>query len=217
MFDWLRELTKSAEIRQQERVTAYVDNQLSEAERQQFEAQMRDDATLQADVALLQQLKSGLKLMPRAAAPRNFILDPAEFATPAPAYEARAYPLLRGATAMAGLMFMLLLVFAAFSSQSRGSMGAPVAMEQVTVEESAENAAAPEIVVEEAPAEIAQPTARSTSRPTAEPTAPIIAEVMEAAEEGMAEDVARDETEGAMEVSDDADFDEVGDVMSDAA
>ena len=147
MFDWLRELTKSAEIRQQERITAYVDNQLSQAERQQFEAEMRDDAALQAEVDALQRLKTGLRAMPRAAAPRNFLLDPAEFTKPAPAYEARAYPVLRGATVMAGLMFMLLLIFGTLTNGGNLT-SAPVAMESIAVEDGAMMEEAAEIVAE---------------------------------------------------------------------
>lgn len=144
MLNWLRERLRSAEIRRQERINAYVDGELSDGERQQFEADLRDDAALQAEVATLQRLKAGVRALPRISAPRNFILDPAEFAKkPAPAYEARAYPLLRGATALAGLMFMLVLVFGLLSSGGMAPMAADsVAMEPLAVEESAEMAEA---------------------------------------------------------------------------
>lgn len=174
MFDWLRERTKSAETRQQERITAYVDNQLSDADRQQFEAQLRDDAALQAEVSSLQQLKTGLQMMPRTSAPRNFILDPAEFAKPAPAYEARAYPLLRGATVMAGLMLMLLLVFGGLSTGGGDFAASESIAVQATPVQPEVMADAAEMVMEEAVeeemmAEMAEPVFEEEVVEEAEP------------------------------------------------
>ncbi|HFC11908.1 MAG TPA: hypothetical protein ENJ56_03615, partial [Anaerolineae bacterium] len=110
MFNWLRGLTISAETRRQERTIAYVDGTLSEKEKVQFAAEMARDAALQAEVAELQQLKATLQAVPRQPVPRNFILDPAAFAKvkPKPAYDVRFYPVLRAATALSALLFIVM-------------------------------------------------------------------------------------------------------------
>ncbi len=114
MMDWFREKRKSAEMRREERSTAYVDGQLSAAERTRFEAEMAEDERLQADVAALQQVKSALSNLPTQPVPHNFLLDPAAYRKPAPAYGARAYPVLRGATALAALVFIFAMSFSFF-------------------------------------------------------------------------------------------------------
>ena len=78
MFDWLRDLRKSAEIRREERTIAYVDGQLSDDESRLFEQEMASDSALRADVAQLRRVKSTLREIPRQRVPRNFTLDPAD-------------------------------------------------------------------------------------------------------------------------------------------
>ncbi|MCB0016101.1 MAG: zf-HC2 domain-containing protein, partial [Anaerolineales bacterium] len=50
MFDWIRNLTKSAAEKQQELLTAYVDDELTPAERQRFEQMMAGDELLRAEM-----------------------------------------------------------------------------------------------------------------------------------------------------------------------
>lgn len=140
MFDWLRELTKSAETRRQERVTAYVDGQLSATEVAQFEAELQADTILQAEVEALRQLKIGLRALPRQRVPRNFTLNPAEYGKPAPAYDAQFYPVLRTATALAAIMFLLVVTLSLlnFGGSSEEAVGiASFAVDTMADEDSA--------------------------------------------------------------------------------
>ena len=57
MFDWIRNLTKSAAEKQHEMLTAYVDDELSAADRGRFEQMMAADEALRAEVARQHQFK----------------------------------------------------------------------------------------------------------------------------------------------------------------
>jgi anti-sigma factor RsiW len=109
MFDFWRNLTKSKAEKQQELLHAYIDNALSPARRQQFEAQLAQDAELRAEVASLRQIKQMVSALPRRPVPRNFTLEPARYGRPAPQPLLQAYPALRLATAMTAVLFVLLL------------------------------------------------------------------------------------------------------------
>ena len=83
MFNFLRNLTKSAEEKRQEAVTAYLDEALNDRERQRFEQEMAQDAALRAHVEQLLLIKQSLRQLPQWQVPRNFILDPAAYGRPA--------------------------------------------------------------------------------------------------------------------------------------
>lgn len=134
MWDWLRRWLQSAESRRQETITAYVDNALTPAAKQRFEAVLMRDPALQAEVTRLQQFKAGLRQLPRLNVPRNFTLDPARYGKPAPAPEVRLYPAFRLATALAGVLFVLAIGLSL--SPSLGGRGAA----QMAAPESAEMA-----------------------------------------------------------------------------
>ncbi|NJN54751.1 MAG: hypothetical protein HC804_08370 [Anaerolineae bacterium] len=107
MFDFLRNWTKSAEERQQEVISAYLDDALSSAERQRFEEQLAQDAALQAQVAHLRQTRQLLHQLPPRQVPRNFTLDPAVYGRPARQPLLTYYPALRAATVLTAVLFFL--------------------------------------------------------------------------------------------------------------
>ncbi|MCB9007923.1 MAG: hypothetical protein H6656_11250 [Ardenticatenaceae bacterium] len=123
MFDFLRNLTKSAEEKRQETIAAYVDGALHGRSRQQFEQEMAQDEGLRQDVAQLRLIKQSLRQLPQREVPRNFILDPAKYGRPAPQPWVKAYPVLRTATAMTA--FFLIFAFAAGIFTGLGS-GEPI-------------------------------------------------------------------------------------------
>lgn len=141
MFDFVRNLRKSAEEKQQELLTAYIDDTLSAAERQRFEAQMGRDEALAAQVRQQRLIKQRLSGMPRRRVPHSFALDPAVYGKPTPRPLFRLYPALQTATVLAALMLMFLVGLELFGGGSQSAnVEAPVAM----VEQAAETAVLPE-------------------------------------------------------------------------
>lgn len=155
MFEFLRNLTKSAEEKRQETIAAYVDGALNGRSRQQFEQEMAQDDELRQEVAQLQLIKQSLRQLPQREVPRNFILDPAEYSRP-PARQpwVQAYPVLRTATAMAAFFFMFALVagaFTQFGGSIPSNLAAPAAdVAQMEESEAVESLAFEADAVEEA-------------------------------------------------------------------
>ena len=184
MFDFARNLTKSAEEKQQEMLAAYIDDALSPTERRQFEAQLARDEALAAQVRQQRLIKQRLSTMPRRRVPRTFALDPAVYGKPTPQPLFRLYPALQAATVLAALMLMFLVGLEAFGGAAQQATSeASVAM----VEESAETTsditaqnAAPdeaeltvaESAAEEAPAEEAVAAPAVADAQTADEAAP---------------------------------------------
>ena len=130
MFDFLRNLTKSAEEKRQETMAAYVDGVLDGRSRQQFEQELAQDDALRLEVEQLQLIKQSLRQLPQREVPRNFILNPAEFRQrPAPQPWVTAYPVLRTATALAAFFFIFAVVAGAFTGFGVGDaeLSAPAA------------------------------------------------------------------------------------------
>ena len=119
MFDFLRNLTKSAEEMRQERIAAYLDEALTGRDRQQFEQEMAQDEALRQEVEQLLLIKQSLRQLPQREVPRNFVLDPAKYGRPARQPWVQAYPVLRAATAMTA--FFLIFAFAAGIFTNLGS------------------------------------------------------------------------------------------------
>lgn len=115
MFDFLRNLTRSADDRRQEALNAYLDNALSAREQTRLEQQLAADPVLEAELNQLRQVKSRLHQLPRLRAPRNFTLDPAVYGRPASSPAVRLYPFLRTATALTAFMFILALSLTFFN------------------------------------------------------------------------------------------------------
>lgn len=133
MFDFVRNLGKSADDKRQERLNAYVDGALSPAARQQFEQEMAQDAALRAAVAQLQQIKATLRALPPRPVPRNFMLDPALYGRPAGNPAGQWYPVLRAATALSALLFVVVLVLNLFLAG-----GSAPAMSEMAVQDMVE-------------------------------------------------------------------------------
>lgn len=172
MLDFLRDLTKSAEEKRQEQITAYVDGALSPAERRQFETQLNSDSALRAEVKQLQRLKQSLRQLPERRVPRNFTLDPAVYGKPAPQPLFRLVPTMRVATVLTAVFLVIavtadLLTFGAPMGSVADMAAEPVAMQsdiaateevdltaEQSVEESAADAAMETMAMaEEAPAD----------------------------------------------------------------
>jgi anti-sigma factor RsiW len=92
-------------FRDMEQISAFLDGQLSQAEKTRLEARLRSDPALAVELAGLRQTRSILRRMPKRRLPRNFTLTPkmAGVRPPLP----RAVPALGWASGMA----MLLAVF----------------------------------------------------------------------------------------------------------
>lgn len=126
MFDFLRNFTKSAEEKRQEALSAYLSDALPPKERQQFEAQLAQDAALQAELEQLRALRQVMRQMPQRRVPRNFTLDPAVYGRPARQPLIQAYPILRGATALTAVFLIFTLAAGLFTGLGSGAQSVAV-------------------------------------------------------------------------------------------
>lgn len=115
MFDFLRNLTKTEAEKQQETLSAYLDNALTPAEREKFETRLSADTTLRANLEQQRRIKENVGQLPRLRAPRNFTLDPAVYGRPAPQPAVQLYPIMRAATALAAVLLIFLFSLQFFS------------------------------------------------------------------------------------------------------
>jgi len=136
MFEFLRNITKPAEEKRQERLNAYLDGALPAQEQRRFEQELEQDAALRADLEQLRWVKLSVEQMPRMRAPRNFILDPAVHGLKTRPQPARSlYPGLRVATALTAFFFILTLAldlstpYGALSEPLLGGGAAQIALE----------------------------------------------------------------------------------------
>lgn len=112
---------KDEEEQRDELLSAYLDGELSEAERQRLEARLSEDAELRAELRAMHRMVSLVRELPQVTAPRNFILSesmimhrrpaPALRASSEPSRRARAWaaPLLTAATTIVSLLFVVVL------------------------------------------------------------------------------------------------------------
>lgn len=97
-------------------LSAYIDGALGPRERARLEARLAQDADLRARLESLQQTVALVRGLPPVPAPRNFLLTPAMVRPPAPAAHPsapiarRLAPALTFATAVSGLLCIILLV-----------------------------------------------------------------------------------------------------------
>jgi len=107
----------AASFRDVERLSAYLDGELSQAERARLESRLARDAGLSATLDELRATRALLRRTPRRRAPRSFTLTPkmAGLRPPLP----RSVPVLRFASVLATL-----LLFATFA----GNLLGPIAM-----------------------------------------------------------------------------------------
>ncbi|MEM7333393.1 MAG: hypothetical protein AAF490_14990 [Chloroflexota bacterium] len=187
MLDFLRNLTKSAEEKRQEQIDAYVSNSLSSVETRQFEAEMAQDADLQAEVDARLQLRQAMRSMPQRRARRSFALDPAKYGKPQPQRLGQFYPMVRTATALTAV-FLVIAIGAEFFTTGSGQ---PIASFPTVQQESADSVAmgaqdtADEAAFEETAAE---PEPFEEEMMAEE----MVEEAEEMADEAMAEEMADD-------------------------
>ena len=148
MFDFLRNIAKSAEEKRREALNAYLSDALPPGERQRFEAQLAQDPGLQAELEQLRALRQAMRQMPPRRVPRNFTLDPAVYGRPARQPLVQAYPVLRGATALTAV-FLIFALAAGLFTTGLGGGAQSAAVEMEPVEEVAMEAAPAAEAVEE--------------------------------------------------------------------
>ena len=186
MFDFLRNLTKSDEEKEQEKLSAYLDDNLTPQERLAFEEQLKADTALQSSLEQQRLIKQNLSALPRVRAPRNFTLDPALYGRPTPSALFNLYPVMRTATALAAIVLIFLFSLDLFSST--GLESDTVAQAPVTTSGEAANVVSEaESAVEEA-AQAAEPNLFNADE-----------DEFEAAEEAMDEAPAEEEAEESEE------------------
>lgn len=110
MFEFWRDRGLSEQARQQEALSAYLDDALAPAEREKMEAQLAASNELRAQLQQMRVLRQEMRSMPRRRVPRNFTLDPALYGRPQRSSLANAYPILRTATALTAFLFVIALV-----------------------------------------------------------------------------------------------------------
>ncbi|MCP4363275.1 MAG: hypothetical protein GY796_35185 [Chloroflexi bacterium] len=162
MFDFLRNLTKSAEEKRQEALAAYLDNALSDRERRQFEVELAQDPGLQAELEQQRTLQQMLRQLPQRRVPRNFTLDPAKYGRPARQPLTPYYPALQAATVLTAVLFIFAIGMGVITSSTSRLAVAPaadIAMEPAMTQEviGVEVTRVVTEMEEEAPAEEAEP------------------------------------------------------------
>jgi hypothetical protein len=103
-----------------ERLSAYIDNQLSPAEKAELEARLAKEPALQAGLNDLRRTVRALRSLPAVKPPRSFILTPQQ--ADARARRGPLFPVLRLATALCTL---LLAVAAARDFATSGLLASP--------------------------------------------------------------------------------------------
>jgi hypothetical protein len=144
MFDFLRNLTKTEAEKQQERVSAYLDDALTPDESAAFEEQLAADTALRASLEQQRMVKQDISQLPRLHAPRNFTLDPAVYGRPAPQPAFKLYPVMRAATALAAVMLIFLFsleIFSPSANQSQTAAESPITLSNAAREDAIEEAA----------------------------------------------------------------------------
>jgi anti-sigma factor RsiW len=102
------DLTMRISQRDLEAISAYLDGQLSQRERARLEARLKTDPGLREAYEQIHHTRAILRSLPAVRAPRNFTLTPQMVRakrSPAP-----AYPVLRLASVVATLLFVLVMV-----------------------------------------------------------------------------------------------------------
>ena len=144
--------------RRDELLSAYLDGELNAGEQARLEVQLATDPALQAELKALRQTVALMRDLPQIPIPRNFILPQTAAARPRPASPARprrawAAPLLTAATAVASLLFVIVLagdlLLAGQGNLVMAPEAAPREAPQVALEASPVVREAEEVVFEE--------------------------------------------------------------------
>jgi len=168
-----------------ELLSAHLDGQLSAGERARLETQLATDPALQAELEALHHIVALVRDLPPAPIPRNFILPQTVAARPRPARRVRprrawAAPLLTAATAVASLLFVVVLAGDLLLSGAGGRAFAPAAMPKEA--EAPQLALEPSPISEEVEVEVEKmiPAATPLPMPTEVPPGTVPTVVVEA-------------------------------------
>jgi hypothetical protein len=183
MFDFLRNLTKSAQEKRQEALNAYLDDALTPRQRQHFEEQLAQEPELRAELAQLRLIKRQLHQLPTRPVPRNFTLDPARYGRPQRQPLLQLYPALRVATALTAFFFILAVAAEVVTSGA----GVPAIADMAPMAEQVEVTRMVQVEVAEE-GEVVEITRVVTEEVLVEEEA--VEEAAEAEEETMAEEPA---------------------------
>lgn len=148
-----------------EKLSAYLDNQLSARERRKLEERLRLQANLRAGLGELRRTKDILRSAPKLRPPRNFTLteEMAGISSSRP----RTYPVFRLAFAMASILFVLTIAGDMFfGTLGSTQVAAPLAGESFSVQQEADTlleraVAEPEMGIVEEVEEAAAPLAEA--------------------------------------------------------
>ncbi len=141
MFDFLRNLGRSEEEKQQDALSAYLDGELAPAEQKRFEQELARNNELREELADIQQLQQQMRALPARRVPRNFTLEPTLYRRPQRQPLAAAYPVLCTATALAAFLFVIALAANVFLGSFPGNVAQDA--ESVTMMEQAAEEPAP--------------------------------------------------------------------------
>lgn len=120
---------QSPAVRDDELLSAYIDNRLSASERARLDARLVAEPALRAELDGLRQVVQAVRAIPRKPAPRSFALDPRRYA-PRQTFLTRIYPTLRIANAAVALVFVVVLGALVLQAVPRMGFGATAAMPQ---------------------------------------------------------------------------------------
>lgn len=198
MLDLLRNLTKSADEKQQELLNAYLDDALTPSQRQQFEQELAQDSDLQRSLEQGRILKQQLRQLPRRPIPRSFQLDPAVYGRPQKQPLFQLYPIVRLATVMTAFFFILTVATDLFLVQGGAQPAAESVKDVAMVAEEAVEAPAQLMV--EVTRVIAETESVEADTSVGEPELMLEAEtVVESEVAAMDEVETREEAVGAAE------------------
>jgi anti-sigma factor RsiW len=104
-------MTTTITLREWEALSAYLDGQLNQKDRQRLERGLQERLELRQALEELRRTRAILRSQPKLRAPRNFTLTPemVGFRTPTRAMP-RAYPAFRLVSALASVLFILVLI-----------------------------------------------------------------------------------------------------------
>lgn len=110
MIDFLRRIRKPEHEWVEESLSAYIDGELSSQDAARVEKHLRECETCSQNLVTLRQTVALVGELSPAPAPRSFVVRPAAVGVkPRPVAPRRGYGLLRGATALAALLLVLLV------------------------------------------------------------------------------------------------------------
>lgn len=159
--------------REWEALSAYLDGQLAQNERIRLEDRLHGNPHLQTALEDLRRTRTLLRSQPKIRAPRNFTLTPAMVkARPAP----RAYPAIRLVSALASVLFVLVLVGDIFSAAPAVvPADTSIAMQRIETEALEPASEMMEMSQpEQAPALKAAPPETATEEPLTAESAPLL-------------------------------------------